>query len=408
MPLTDAKVRTAKAREKAYKISDAGGLHLYVSPTGAKLWRMRYELDGKEKLLSLGAYPKVSLADAREARDQAKAAKRRGVDPAALKRAGGLQPGESAPPDFETIAREWHQVKSPGWKPHHAANVLASLEREIFPAIGKLPLAEITTPMVLDSLRKVERRGAVDLAHRLRQRVSHIFVFQIAATGLGTDPAAHLSRALTPIDKSGRRPAVTSLTQAREVLQACEQLPAFPVTRLALRLLALTLVRPGEVRGALLTEFEDLDGPEPTWRIPASRMKTPFEHVVPLSRQALEVVQEAQAQCGTGPLLFPSTRHARRPLSENAIGYLMNRAGLQGKQVAHGWRATGSTILNERFPGDRQAIDLMLAHGPKDPVEGAYNRAQHRARRRELAQEWADMLLDGMPPAAEIAQAPRR
>ncbi len=408
MPLTDVKVRTARPRATPYKIADSGGLHLYVSTTGAKLWRLRYEIGGKEKLLSLGAYPEVSLAVAREARDRAKAAKRRGVDPAALKRAGGLQPGDAAPPDFESVAREWHQVKAPGWKQHHAADVLASLEREIFPAIGKLPLAEITTPMILDTLRKVEKRGAVDLAHRLRQRISHVFIFQMAATGVGSDPAAHLSRALTPVNKTGRRPAVTSLARAREVLQACEQLPAFPVTRLALRLLALTLVRPGEVRGALVEEFEDLDGTEPSWRIPAARMKSSFEHLVPLSRQAAEAVREALKQCGKSPLLFPSTRHARRPISENAIGYLMNRAGLQGTQVAHGWRATGSTILNEAFPADRQAIDLMLAHGPKDPVEGAYNRAQHRARRRELAQAWADMLLEGMPTAAEIADAPRR
>ncbi|WP_338147703.1 tyrosine-type recombinase/integrase [Neoroseomonas terrae] len=402
------KVRQAKPRESGYRIPDAGGLHLFVTPSGSKLWRVRYKIDGKEKLLSLGSYPEISLAAAREARDQAKAAKRRGVDPSALKRAGALQPGQAPPATFEVVAREWHAVKAPSWKPHHAADVLASLEREIFPTIGALPLPEITTPMVLEALRRVEKRGAVDLAHRLRQRISHAFQFHIASTGNGRDPAAHLSRAMTPIDKSGRRPAVTTIARAREVLQACEQLPAFPVTRLALRLLALTLVRPGEVRGAVLDEFEDLDGQEPTWRIPPERMKSQFEHVVPLSTHAVDVVKEATRLAGRGPLLFPSTRQARRPLSENAIGYLMNRAGFRGEHVAHGWRATGSTVLNERYPADRQAIDLMLAHGPKDPVEGAYNRALHRTRRRELAQIWADMLLEGMPNAEQIATAARR
>lgn len=366
MALTELQVKNARPRARPYRLVDSGGLHLFVTPSGAKLWRMRYKIDGREKLLSFGAWPNVKLSDARALRDEAKGAKRRGTDPAHLKRAGGLRPGEAAPENFEAIARRWHATKQSSWQPHHAADVLSSLEREVFPRLGALPPAEITAPMVLELLRGIEPRSA-DVAHRIRQRISHIFRFHAAETGAPAahDPAAVVKGALAPVDKSGRMPAVTTLARAREVLRASEELPAFPVTRLALRLLALTLVRPGEVRGALIEEFEDLDGDEPAWRIPAARMKMPFDHWVPLSRQAVEVVREATRLCGRGPLLFPSTRHARRPISENAIGYLMNRAGFRGEHVAHGWRATGSTILNERFPADRQAIDLMLAHGPK-------------------------------------------
>ena len=206
----------------------------------------------------------------------------------------------------------------------------------------------------------------------------------------------------------GRQPAVTELAEARAVLARAEAQPAHPLTRLALRLLALTAVRPGEIRGAAWAEFEGLDGAEPLWRVPAERMKARREHLVPLARQAVAALEAARPLSGRGPLVFPSARHAHRPMSENAIGYLLNRAGYHHRHVPHGWRATFATVMNERHRHDRQVIDLMLAHAPRDKTEGAYNRAAHLARRRELAQAWADLLLEGAPKAAELVGARRR
>ena len=212
---------------------------------------------------------------------------------------------------------------------------------------------------------------------------------------------------MAPVAK-GRQPAITELPAAREVLARVEATPAHPVTKLANRLLALTVVRPGEIRSVRWCEFEDLDGPAPLWRVPAERMKAGREHLVPLAGHAVQVLRAAQRLTGRGPLVFPNARHAHRPMSENAIGYLLNRAGYHGRHVPHGWRATFSTVMNERHRADRQVIDLMLAHAPDDKTEAAYNRALHLERRRELAQIWADMLLDGAAPASVLVDGPRR
>lgn len=212
---------------------------------------------------------------------------------------------------------------------------------------------------------------------------------------------------MAPLVK-GRQPAVVDLDEVREVLKRAEAVPAHPVTRLALRLLALTAVRPGEIRGAAWCEFERLDSSEPIWRVPAPRMKMKREHVVPLSRQAVEAIAAARPLTGRGPLVFPNARYAQRPMSENAIGYLLNRAGYHSRHVPHGWRASFSTIMNERHLHDRQIIDVMLVHAPRDKTEAAYNRAAHMNCQRELAQAWADLLLDGMPAAASLVGEPRR
>jgi integrase len=201
---------------------------------------------------------------------------------------------------------------------------------------------------------------------------------------------------------------VVGLDEARAVLAAVENEVAFPVTKLALRLLALVAVRPGELRGARWEEFSDLDGAAPAWTVPGPRMKMKKPHTVPLARQAAEVIAAVRTLTGRGPLLFPNLRNAHQPMSENAMGYLLNRAGYHGQHVPHGWRAAFSTIMNERHRVDRDVIDLMLAHAPKDKTEAAYNRAAHMERRRELAQEWADLLLEGRPPAAELLEGPRR
>jgi integrase len=237
--------------------------------------------------------------------------------------------------------------------------------------------------------------------------MSAVFVYGIASGICQADPAAIVKGAMAPLIK-GRQPAIVDLDEAREVLRRAEEEPAHPVTKLALRLLALTAVRPGEIRGASWHEFERLDGREPLWRIPALRMKMKQEPLVPLSRQAVAVIAAVRSLTGRGPLVFPNARHALRPMSENAIGYLLNRAGYHSRHVPHGWRATFSTIMNERYQHDRQVIDLMLAHAPKDKTEAAYNRAAHMPRRRELAQAWSDLLLADMPEPASLICGARR
>lgn len=405
--LTDKAIKGAKAKDKAYRLADSLGLHLYVSVTGSRLWRFRYEAGGKEVLLSFGAYPEVSLSEARDRRDAARVVLRAGGDPRQEKKAAKLRAATSTDRTFEAIARRWHTQAAPGWTERHAADVLGSLEADVFPSMGKLTIEGITPPMVLAVLRPIEARPALETARRVRQRISAVFVHAIASGEATTDPAAIVKKAMAPM-KKGRQPAIVELDEARTMLAAAERVPAHPVTRMALRLLALTAVRPGELRGAAWSEFEGLDGPSPTWRIPAERMKMKKPHVVPLSRQAVELLAAARKVSGRSPLVFPNTRWAHRPLSENAIGYLLNRAGYHHRHVPHGWRATFSSTMNERFRADRAVIDLMLAHAPKDAVEAAYNRALHVERRRELAQAWADLLLTGFADADTLRFNPQR
>ena len=407
MALTDREVRAAEPRDKPYRLADGGGLHLQVPTSGSKLWRLRYEYAGREKMLALGSYPDVTLAQARQQREAARSLLREGRDPGVERKLARAAVVSSTTTTFEMIAREWHAHQKDGWTPRHAWDVMNSLELDAFPVLGPLPIAEITPPMVLQVLRTIEARPAIETAHRVRQRISATFVYAIAS-GRGTqDPAAIVRTALKPVAR-GKQPALTDLGEVRDALKAAEAIPAHPATRLALRFLALTVVRPGELRSAHWQELEDLDGAEPAWRVPAERMKMKREHLVPLSRQALEVLVALRTLTGKQALMFPSARHGHKPMSENAIGYLLNRAGYHHRHVPHGWRASFSTIMNERYRTDRDIIDLMLAHAPKDKVEAAYNRAAHMERKRALAQDWADLLLDGMPPAETLLGAARR
>ncbi|WP_020187773.1 integrase arm-type DNA-binding domain-containing protein [Methylopila sp. 73B] len=409
MPLTDVQIRKAKAAEKPYKLNDGAGLHLYVSTAGGKSWRYRYEVGGKEKLLTIGSYPDVSLAEARDARAAARAAVKAGRDPSAEKRevAAAAEPVANPSETFEVIAREWHTLNAGRWTETHASDVLVSLERDVFPDLGEKALPEIGAPTLLTTLRKIEARGAKETARRVRQRVSAVFGFAIASGRATHDPAAQVEKAMAPLPKKGRQPAVTDLDEARQVLRDADATPAHPVTKLALRILALTALRPGELRGAAWGELR-LEGDDPQWVVPGPRMKMKVEHVVPLSMQAVEALKVLRSQTGRGAFLFPNDRHVSKPMSENAIGYLLNRAGYHGRHVPHGWRAAFSTIMNERFKADRQIIDLMLAHAPKDKVEKAYNRAEHMDRRRELAQIWADLLMVDQAPLSEIFEGARR
>ncbi len=418
--LNDAKLRGARPREKAYKLTDSHRLYLEVKPSGGKLWRWNYSYGGKQKSMNFGIYPMISLLDARAKRDEAYAVLCDGHDPAVLKKLRIEANQEAGRQTFERVAQQWHENAKSQWAAIHAADIIRSLERDVFPTIGALPITQLTPPLVMGVLREVEARGSIETAKRIRQRISAVFVYAIAEGITKDDPAEKLGAALKP-QRKGRQPAITDIVPLRKMILAAEEDYARPVTRLALRFLALTAVRPSELRGARWDEFEALNDLAPLWRIPSARMKGDFDrkeemegdHLVPITPQGLAVLRALWPLTGSGELLFPSNRHTHRPMSENAIGYLLNRAGYHGHHVPHGFRAAFSTIMNEWAERegkehDRKVIDLMLAHVPTGKVEGAYNRAAYMHRRRELATIWAGLLSDGLPDPMALIERPSK
>lgn len=419
--LTDVACRKAPAKDKPYKLADAHGLYLYVLPTGFKSWRWKYRIGGKEKRLVFGPYPTITLVKAREMRENAARVLREGADPGVSKRQRAAEQTALVGSTFEKIARDWHASQKTGWSARYAAIVLNSFENDVFPRIGRLPITAVTTPLVLEVLRPIEARGAVETAHRVRQRISEVFARAIGAGIAPADPAAVTKRALGRKVK-GKFPAARTVKLAQAVLETSEKQPGQPLTKLASRLLALTAVRSATLRNAEVSEFEDLDGSAPIWRVPAAKMKLgverkqddAFEFIVPLSRQAVETVKVAIGFSGknaTG-LIFRSVRNSRRPISDSTLSKAYREAGFSGVHVPHGWRATFSTVMNELVKeqgrgDDRAVIDLMLAHIPAG-VEGDYNRAAYMPRRRELAQEWADLLTDGLAPPASLLEGKRQ
>lgn len=382
-------------------------MFLLIKPTGTKSWRWKYRIGGKEKQLVIGHYPAISLAEARRQRDAARLQLNQGIDPCAVKQVAKAAASAERYDRFEAVARAWHLVKATTLSPKYAKQILKRLEGDAFPQFGKLPIGEITPPMVLAAIRKIEARGATVTAQRVRIHLSEIFVWAIASGLTENDPAAIIRKALAPRTKR-LRPAFNRIEDARTLLEKCEALVGTSrSTRLASQLLALTAARPGVLRRAERTEFEDLDGDKPLWRIPASKMKltrerkedVTYEFVIPLSIQAVAVVKAAMATNERTPWMFPGPRAWKKPISDSTLSKHYREMGYTGLHVPHGWRATFSTIMNERAAvedreRDREIIDLMLAHIP-DGVEAAYNRAAYLPRRRELAQAWADML---MPP----------
>lgn len=421
--LTAKECDAAQPGPKPIKIFDGLGLYLHITPNGHKGWRWKYRFGGKERGLVFGAFPEVSLKKAREMREDARQLLRQGVDPGDERRRAALRriAGVDANSTFQVVAERWHTMQAPQWKDRHASDVITSLTNEVFPYLGGRPLNEIRPVDVRAVLDRVQARGALETAHRLRQRISAVFRYAIASDIAETDPAAFVGAALQPVRKR-KQPAFRDLATARAFLLAYEAEPGHPTTKLASRLLALTAARPGMIQWAEPHEFEELDGPNPIWRVPAEKMKLrkehaeteSFEFILPLSRQAVETVRIARMFAANRRYLFPSARHSHRPLTENALNVAYRRvAGFEGKHVPHGWRSTFSTIMNERAielgqPGDRAIIDLMLAHVPKDRVESAYNRASYMPRRRQLAQEWSDLLAEGLPSPETLLAIARR
>lgn len=433
--LTDPEVRKAVTRERDYKLPDSGGLYLFVTKAGHKSWRLKYRFGGKERRLLFGSYPDVPLKRAREMRDDAKRALRDGRDPGLESKRARHSRKVGHENTFEQFAREWHSTQVARWKPVHADDVMTSMEQNLFPEIGGFPVDQIDEGLLLAALRKVEDRGAIETAHRLRQRAERVFKFASAAGIRNGNPAANVKDALKPVPPKKRRPALTDLKKIHTFIRDIDRAGASPVTRLSSRYLALTAQRPGMVREVLWTEIEGVDwsdpdapSPEALWRVPSAKMKQEldlredeaFEHVVPLSGAAVETLRAVRPFSGGKGLVFPGGRESAKPLSENAVGYLYNREGWKGRHVPHGWRSSFSTIMNGRaersHPGaerlliDRLIIDLMLAHTPSgmSHTELVYNRQAYMERRRELAEDWAALILEGADPASALVVGRRR
>lgn len=433
--LTDKAVRAMAAKEKPYKVADRSGLHLHVSPKGHKSWRLKYRQNGKEQLLTLGAYPEVSLADARAKRDDARKLLRGGKDPRHAAKRTKLVGENDGALTFEKAARRWHEIQKIKWRPVHAGNVINSLEANIFPDLGEMPMDEIDKPTLLAVLRKLEARGSIETARRVKQRVASVYRFVNAEGRNLANPALDIDDALQPLPPATRHPAFLDMSKIRAMLFDIDRAASHPVTRLASRFLALTAQRPGMVRFIMWDEVTGVDWEDAhkntcdaTWLVPSDKIKQErklrqdqsFEHPVPLSRQAVDTLRAVRYITGRSKYVFASTRFPHKPISENAIGYLYNREGYQNRHVPHGWRSSFSTTMNELAErqsktdvnalGDRLIIDLMLAHTPKgmSASEMRYNRARYIPRRRELAQQWADMIMEGALPASEFMESLRR
>lgn len=403
MPLTETQAKNAKPRERAYKLADSEGLFLLVQPNGTKLWRMKYRFAGKEKLLSFGAYPALGIAAARDKRKAAKALLAEGKDPMKAKGEVISENGDT----FYLVAKRWHENRQSALNPAHAERVWSRMERDVFPSLGQKLIHEITAPEVLDMIRRIETRGALDISRRAKQGVGQVFQFAIACGLASSDPTAHLSGALKP------RPRVKHMSRLPlvEIPAFLEKLRAYQeegdrrsaITRDAVLFALLTWVRTKELRLAVKSEFENLDGTEPVWRIPAARMKMGREHLVPLSAQAALIARK-MVSAATGDYLFPGT-HPDKPLSENTMIYALYRLGYHSRQTIHGFRGLASTWANEQLvefgkPAmwirkyHEDWVELQLAHSEKDDVRGAYNAAEYLAPRRRMMQDWAD-FLDG-------------
>jgi integrase len=402
--LTEREIKTAKASGKARKLFDERGLYLLVTPAGGKLWRFKYRFGGKEKLLALGAYPDVPLADARNKRDDARKLIAVGIDPAARRRAERTASSDT----FESVAREWFEAKSKEWVESHARTVLQRLEQHLFPFIGNQPARDIAAPELLTVLQRVEKRGAHETARRVRQIASDVFERAIVSGKADRNPAADLRKALV-------KPKVrhhAAYTDPKDVAGLLRIIDAYQgsniIVKSALQLAPLVFVRPGELRKAEWAEF-DLDAAR--WLIPPWRMKMRQALLVPLSRQAVAVLRQLQPVTGHGRFVFPSARSEQRPMSDNAVLAALRRCGVPAdEQSGHGFRALARTILDEVLGVRVDLIDHQLGHTVRDPNGRAYNRTTFLPERVKMMQQWADYLdeLKSRGPAMAAATAGTR
>ncbi|MBF0623029.1 MAG: integrase arm-type DNA-binding domain-containing protein [Magnetococcales bacterium] len=392
MPLSDAKLRNLKPKTKAQKIFDGGGLYIQVTPAGSKRWRIKYRINGLEKLLSLGIYPEVSLKEARERRDQIRRQLADGIDPSEERKKEKIKANLEAENSFMAIAEEWLQNERGRWTERHYRTVSGRLARDIYPAFGQEQITDIKPMIVLEALRAIEARGAVDLPKRMRGTISNIFKYGIITGRCEANPAGDLQGALKPHKVQHQKaipPSELPILLAKIEDYDCAAAGDLQ-TKLALKFLALTFVRTGEMRFAT---WDEIDLNSQIWRIPAQRMKMRDAHIVPLAHQTVTILEQLKEMNGMFEWVFAG-RSPQRPMSENTALYALYRLGYHGRMTGHGFRAVASTVLNEMgYRAD--VIERQLAHEERNKVRAAYNRSQYLDERRKMMQDWADHL-DGL------------
>ncbi|WP_037036507.1 integrase arm-type DNA-binding domain-containing protein [Rahnella sp. WP5] len=397
MKLNARQVETAKPKDKPYKMADGGGLYLLVKTNGSRYWRLKYRIDGKEKLLALGVYPDVSLADARAKRDEARKGIAGGIDPLEVKKEQKVEREAQVKNTFQEIALEWHNMKVKKWSAGYASDILEAFNKDVFPFIGQRPVADIKPLELLNVLKKMEDRGATEKAKKVRQRCGEVFRYAIVTGRAEYNPAPDLTSAMQG-HESTHYPFLTT-----------EELPAFfkalagysgsELMVLAARLLIITGLRTGELRGALWSE---IDTKKALWEISAERMKMRRPHIIPLSTQALTIIEQIRAMTGQFPLLFPGRNDPSKTMSEASINQVFKRIGYTGRVTGHGFRHTMSTVLHEQ--GYNTAwIETQLAHVDKNAIRGTYNHAQYLDGRREMLQWYAD-YMDSLENGSNVTQ----
>jgi integrase len=406
IPLTEMQVSKAKPQEKQVTLFDGGGLFLLITPSGGKLWRFKYRFDGKEKLLALGPYPEISLAAARQRRDEARRQVAHGIDPGAVRKAQ-KQAEAKETETFEVIAREWHGKFKDSWSPSHAHVTITRLERDIFPWMGKRPISEIEPPEVLAVLQRIESRGAAETARRMKIVCGQVFRYAVATGRAKRDQTVDLKGALKPVI-SKHMAALTDPKEVAPLLRAIDDYKGSFVVKCALQLAALFFVRPGELRAA---EWSEIDLETAEWNIPIARMKLPLKtkqerkgqsHLVPLSNQAIAILKDLHPLTGHSKFVFPSHRSPKRAMSDNAVLSALRRMGFSKDEMSgHGFRAMARTILDEVLQIRPDFIEHQLAHAVRDPNGRAYNRTAHLAERRKMMSTWAD-YLDGLKSGAKV------
>lgn len=407
VPLTDTKIKSAKAASVDIKMFDGGGLFLLITPTGGKLWRLKYRFEGKEKKLALGAYPQTTLAEARQKRDEARVLLDKDIDPGIVRKAQKAAHTQEQD-TFEVVAREWHAKYAPTWAESHADKIIRRLELYIFPWLGSKPIRSVTPPELLECLRRLEEKGTLDTAHRAKQNCGQVFRYAIATGRAERDPTPDLRGALPAIHKQ-HYAAITDPIEVANLMRAIDGYSGSFVTICALRLAPLFFLRPGELRQAEWSEF-DLE--QASWNIPVERLKLRKGekirrkgefHFVPLATQAVATLRSLQALTGAGRFVFPSTRTSLRPMSNNTVNAALRRLGYDTKDemTGHGFRAMARTILDEVLSLRPEIVEHQLAHAVRDPLGRAYNRTTYLPERKRMMQQWAD-YLDKLKAGAEI------
>jgi integrase len=399
MALTDLVVKKSKATDSPIKLTDGGGLFLLVQPNGSKYWRLSYRFAGKQKTLALGVYPDVSLSDARARRDEARKLLANDIDPGAVKQAQKTAKGEQAANSFEVIAREWFARHSPNWKENHSSKIIARLEKDVFPWIGARPVADVTAPELLAVIRRIESRGALETAHRTLANCGQIFRYAVATGRALRDPSGDLRGALPPVKRDKHFAAITDLQKVGELMRDIDGYQGSYIVRCAFRLSPLLFVRPGELRKM---EWKDVDLDAAEWNYFVTKTET--QHIVPLARQAVEMLRELHPLTGHGKYVFHGERDHDRPMSDNAIRSALRRMGWGNDEMTpHGFRAMASTIL-DNMGYKQEWLERQLAHEEANKIKAAYKRDMWRMylpERTAMMQSWAD-YLDTLKKGAQV------